>query len=258
MGVDTFSVRWSGTVTPLFSETCTFYVKTDDGVRLWVNGQQLVNRWVNQGATEVSGALALVAGQAYAIKMEYYDNAGSALAQLSWSSTHQAKQIVPQAQLMPTAAAPPPPVTFPIKINFEPTGTAVPAGYLADTGDLFGARAGGLSYGWNVSHTSYTRKRGVNADLRLDTLCHFHAAGKWEVAVPNGTYNVLVSVGDPSNASSFTINVEGVSYWKAAALAANHFLSATKSVTVTDGRLTIDEGAAAEMATRIDYVEISQ
>jgi hypothetical protein len=261
LGADTFSVRWSGTVTPLFGETYTFYAKTDDGARLWVNGQLLVDRWVNQGATEVSGAIALAAGTGYAVKLEYYDNTGSASAQLSWSSPHQGKQIIPQAQLAPGAAQPPRPplpVTFPIKVNFEPAGTAVPSGYLPDAGDPYGARTGGLTYGWNVSHTGNARKRGVNADPRLDTLNQFHAGGAWEVAVPNGTYNVLVSIGDPSYASAFTINVEGVSYWKATSLAVNHFLSATKAVKVTDGRLTIDQGAAGEMATRIDYVEISQ
>ena len=261
IGPDTFSVRWSGTVTPLFTETYTFYVKTDDGVRLWVNNQQLVNRWVDQGATEVSGTIALTAGTAYAIKMEYYDNGGGALAQLSWSSAHTAKQIIPQAQLTPATVAPPPPpppVTFPLKINFQPTGVAVPTGYVADFGDVYGARTTSLTYGWSVSHTGNARKRGVNADARLDTLNQFHAGAKWEVAVPNGTYNVLVSIGDPSYASTFTLNVEGVSYWKATSLAVNKFLQLTKSVTVTDGRLTIDQGTAAEMATRIDYVEISQ
>jgi hypothetical protein len=261
IGPDTFSVRWSGTVTPLFSETYTFYVKTDDGVRLWVNNQQLVNRWIDQGATEVSGTIALSAGTAYAIRMEYYDDGGSALAQLSWSSAHTPKQIVPQAQLVPATVAPPPPpppATFPLKINFQPTGVAVPAGYVPDGGDVYGPRTASLTYGWSVSHTGNARKRGVNADPRLDTLNQFHAGAKWEVAVPNGTYNVLVSIGDPSYASAFTINVEGVSYWKATSLAANHFLQVSKAVTVTDGRLTIDQGTAAEMATRIDYVEISQ
>src|SRR6185503_3713165 len=38
VGVDTFSVRWTGQVQPQFSETYTFYTRTDDGVRLWVNG----------------------------------------------------------------------------------------------------------------------------------------------------------------------------------------------------------------------------
>ena len=43
MGADTFSVRWQGRVEPRFTEDYTFYVKADDGVRLWVNGELLVN-----------------------------------------------------------------------------------------------------------------------------------------------------------------------------------------------------------------------
>jgi hypothetical protein len=254
---DTYSARWTGTVTPLFSETYTFYARTNDGVRLWVNNQLLVDNWVNQGATEKSATIALTAGQPYPIKMEYYQNTNTALAQLSWSSASQAKQIIPQSQLSPGGGAPPPPPTFPIKVNFQPAGAVAPSGYLVDGGDVYGTH-GALSYGWTVSHTTLTRERNANADQRLDTLCHFHAGGKWEVAVPNGTYNVLVSIGDPSFASTHTLNVEGTSYWNAVALTPNQFLSATKSITVSDGRITIDEGAAGEMATRIDYVEISQ
>src|SRR5581483_4909068 len=44
MGADTFSVRWQGQVQPRFSETYTFYTTSDDGVRLWINGQQLINK----------------------------------------------------------------------------------------------------------------------------------------------------------------------------------------------------------------------
>ena len=39
IGADTFSVRWTGQVVPLYSQTYTFYTTSDDGVRLWVNGQ---------------------------------------------------------------------------------------------------------------------------------------------------------------------------------------------------------------------------
>src|SRR5690349_10144706 len=39
MGVDTFSVRWTGQLVPAASENYTFYTSTDDGVRLWVNGK---------------------------------------------------------------------------------------------------------------------------------------------------------------------------------------------------------------------------
>src|SRR5262249_12032631 len=51
---DNFSVRWSGQVMAPVSGTYTFTTTTDDGVRLWVNGQLLVNNWIDQGATPAS------------------------------------------------------------------------------------------------------------------------------------------------------------------------------------------------------------
>src|SRR5208283_2411442 len=46
-----YTVRWTGLVQPLFTETYTFLTTTDDGVRLWVNGQELINEWVPQSPT---------------------------------------------------------------------------------------------------------------------------------------------------------------------------------------------------------------
>ena len=63
IGADTFSARWTGQVEPLYSQTYTFYTATDDGVRLWVNGVLLIDKWVDQGGTEWSGSIALTAGQ---------------------------------------------------------------------------------------------------------------------------------------------------------------------------------------------------
>jgi hypothetical protein len=146
---------------------------------------------------------------------------------------------------------------FSAKINFQPAGAAIPSGYLPDTGDVFASRGNGLSFGWSANHTDNTRDRNVLADQRLDTLCHFHAGAKWEIQVPNGTYNVFVSIGDPSFSSAYTLNVENVSYWSNLSLATNSFASKTMLVTVTDGRLTLDQGSAVEKATRINYIEIT-
>ncbi len=110
IGNNNFSARWTGQVQPLFTQTYTFYVTTDDGVRLWVNGVQLVDNWVNQGATEKSGTIALAAGQKYDIVMEYYEGNGGALAKLSWSSASTPKAIIPKTQLY----LPPPPAA----VNF--------------------------------------------------------------------------------------------------------------------------------------------
>ncbi len=102
MGVDTFSARWTGQIQPLYSETYTFYTTSDDGVRLWVNGTEIINNWTDHGATENSGTIALTAGVKYDIKLEYYDDTGGATCTLSWSSTSQTKQIIPRNRLYPT------------------------------------------------------------------------------------------------------------------------------------------------------------
>jgi hypothetical protein len=108
IGADTFSVRWTGEVEPLYSETYTFYTVSDDGVRLWVNSQLLVDAWVDQSPTEYSGTIALTAGVKYDIQMDYYENAGGAVAQLLWSSASQAKVIIPQSQLYEATGPTPP------------------------------------------------------------------------------------------------------------------------------------------------------
>jgi len=101
---DSFSVRWTGWVQPLHSETYTFTTLTDDGARLWVDGRRLVNTWQEQSATEQSGRISLAAGRRYRIKMEYYDDSSDAVAKLLWSSPSQRKEIIPKTQLYPAWA----------------------------------------------------------------------------------------------------------------------------------------------------------
>jgi uncharacterized repeat protein (TIGR03806 family) len=107
ISTDHFTALWTGQVQPQFSETYTFNTTTDDGVRLWVNNQLLIDKWIDQSPTEWSGTISLVAGQRYNIAMVYYENGGGAEAQLSWSSPSTAKDIIPQSQLYPTLSVPP-------------------------------------------------------------------------------------------------------------------------------------------------------
>ncbi len=94
VGADTFSVRWTGNVSPSASQTYTFYTVSDDGVRLWVNGALVIDNWTNHGPTENTANVALVAGQSYSIKLEYYDNGGGAVAKLHWSSPSMSRRPV--------------------------------------------------------------------------------------------------------------------------------------------------------------------
>ena len=80
ISADNFTTLWTGAVQPLFNETYTFYTTTDDGVRLWVDGQLLIDEWVDQGPTEWSGSITLAGQQRYNIEMDYYENGGGASA----------------------------------------------------------------------------------------------------------------------------------------------------------------------------------
>jgi subtilisin family serine protease len=47
IGPDTWSGRWTGQIQPQYSETYTLYTLADDGARVTINGQQIINRWSN-------------------------------------------------------------------------------------------------------------------------------------------------------------------------------------------------------------------
>ncbi|MGB2862222.1 MAG: PA14 domain-containing protein [Sedimentisphaerales bacterium] len=105
INVDLFSVRWTGEVEAAYTETYTFYTLSDDGVRLWIDGQQLIDDWNDHGDLENRGNIDLVAGNVYSLVLEYYENVGGATAQLRWSSPSTPKALIPQAALSPPVKA---------------------------------------------------------------------------------------------------------------------------------------------------------
>lgn len=82
VNADEFSVRWNRNVY-LGAGRYRFTVLVDDGVRLWVNGQLLINQWHDSAATTYNGEID-ISGGSIPIKMEYYENHGGSRVQLSW------------------------------------------------------------------------------------------------------------------------------------------------------------------------------
>lgn len=101
-----FSVRWTGKIQPRYSEGYTFHLTTDDGCRLWVNGQLLINKWYDDSGTDMAGSIALVGGQQYSITIEYYNDTNAASAVLEWDSASQTRQVIPQGVLFPANTPP--------------------------------------------------------------------------------------------------------------------------------------------------------
>ena len=94
INADNFSARWEGTVIPPTTGTYTFTVTGDDGVRLWVNNVQIINKWVDQSPTTYTATVALTQGQNVPIKLEYYERGGGAVAKLLWTIPGQTSKVV--------------------------------------------------------------------------------------------------------------------------------------------------------------------
>lgn len=136
-----------------------------------------------------------------------------------------------------------------VSINFQGAGAAVPTGFMADEGHPFADRGNGFSYGWLAANNNGRDRNAANApDQAYDTLNHMQVGGNqtWEMAVANGTYQVRVVAGDPSYFNSvYHLQVEGQDVVNGTPTAAQMWLEGTVTVTVTDGRLTLTNGASA-------------
>jgi hypothetical protein len=96
-GGGTFSVRWTGSIDPAFTEATTFSATADGGARLWVDNRKLVDTWGEAGVREESGTLNLIAGQRVKVVMECR---GGRTAALAWSGPSQKKQTIPKNHLL--------------------------------------------------------------------------------------------------------------------------------------------------------------
>jgi beta-glucosidase len=81
---DHFSVRWTGSLIPDKTQDYILGVTTDDGVRFYLDGDLLLDRWVQRSATTDYVPVRLEAGRAYDLRIEYYENDGYAFAGLGW------------------------------------------------------------------------------------------------------------------------------------------------------------------------------
>jgi GH43 family beta-xylosidase len=104
IAADNFSVRWTGQVEAQFSQSYTFRLLSDAGVRFWVNGQLLVDNWTAHTVRTDVATMTLQAGQRYDIRVDYFEDSGPAQIDLSWSSASQPLQTVPAARLYDSPA----------------------------------------------------------------------------------------------------------------------------------------------------------
>lgn len=104
---DNFSVRWTGQVKAPVTGAYTFSTVTDDGIRLWINDNLIIDNWTVHGSTtDTASAVTLTGSTLYSVKMEFYERGGGEVAVLRWSYPGQSTQVIPQASLFPATTRP--------------------------------------------------------------------------------------------------------------------------------------------------------
>ena len=94
---NSFSVRWTGKLKPTESGKYTLGFTADDGARLFLDGQLLVDAWASNPKKTVTKEVNLEAGRTYDLRMEYFQNNREAVAKLVWSYPRLAERMIEEA-----------------------------------------------------------------------------------------------------------------------------------------------------------------
>lgn len=145
LNLTNYVVAWEGQVQPQYSETYFFTVKADDGLRLTVNGQLLINSWT-YGNSERIASVRLQAGTRYDLKLEYFQASQGAEVHLNWYSDSQTKQVIPANRLYPKSVPFAPPAITSARQAFgfvnQPFSFTVTASSTGGTAPTFALGAG--------------------------------------------------------------------------------------------------------------------
>ncbi|HET7500358.1 MAG TPA: hypothetical protein VFK02_05120 [Kofleriaceae bacterium] len=154
--------------------------------------------------------------------------------------------------------------SVPVNISFQPASFPLQSGYLGDFGQTFGARGNGYSYGWSTDHTARTFAYSPIPGLETVygaawSLIKMLADSSttWEIALPSASYDVTILAAGyqcqgqlQQIAAEGTLVVDATAGWDY-----DTYVGGTRTVTVSDGRLTITNGPSAALNC-IDSIQI--
>lgn len=100
-----YSARFSGKVDVPTAGEVTFFAKSDDGVRVFVDGEKIVDDWEMHAPKESSGKKTLTAGE-HDLRIEYFQMRGGATLAVEWQLPNAARGAIPVEALRPATTAP--------------------------------------------------------------------------------------------------------------------------------------------------------
>jgi glucose/arabinose dehydrogenase len=184
---NTFAARHTGFLNVTTAGDYTLYLRSDEGSKLWVDGALVVDNDGRHGMRERSAVVNLAAGY-HDVRVEYFENTGSAGLQLKWAGPGVTKRIIPAANLVQTASVGPrayrPDATGAVVIEAEDADGSAAGGnrtWVHNAGKSGFAGTGAMRAEPN---TGVTRDTNFTANSpRLDYRVTFEQAGTYYVWV---------------------------------------------------------------------------
>ena len=88
-----FSARWTGQLVAAESGEHEIGVEGDDGFRLWLDDQLVVDDWAVGGARFKGHRITLRAGQTLKLRIDFYQDGGNRVLRLAWRTPSQQREL---------------------------------------------------------------------------------------------------------------------------------------------------------------------
>jgi cytochrome c553 len=155
-----FNLRWDGSILAPETGVYEFIVKSENGVRLWVNDPKkpIIDAWVATGpeVREQKKSIFLLGGRMYPFTVEHFKfQDKSASIEVRWKPPHGVEEIIPPSQFVPQGS---------------PIGMAVKTAFPADDRSVGYERGTGVSKEWDAATTEAAMEVVEHVEDYLDPL----------------------------------------------------------------------------------------
>ena len=79
-----YSIRWSGKLLAPVTGKYRFYANVDDGIRIWIGNQKVMESWQLNDSQKYTGSIVLEAGHYYDLRVDYFNDMMGGEIELFW------------------------------------------------------------------------------------------------------------------------------------------------------------------------------